>query len=290
MRPPRSSSVSIIGVGAVPGEWTLGTARVSLHERGTELRRHRGAHGLDDRAARLELAREREQVLVVDAADVRVAEAGLVHLVHQVLRLGDELVAQIGHEVRELRRLDAGGERLASREEVETRLERVTHRLAGVLGADALELRLVDRAEALDEHLRLLRDRAVAVAPLVDAREHRHRLAHSDRELLGALDPETLDELALRHAQEAVEVDAVRELLRMLVGVLDLRSHEDADADELVDERREEVRRGRHGRNPSSRCRSPALRGISHQIDGRITSSSDLVRRGIHLGYVVFAM
>jgi hypothetical protein len=254
--------------------------------RGEGLVRH-GPDAAEHREALVEPGRERDEVDVADARDVGVAERVLVHLVHLLARRLLELRAQLADDDLERRAQGPVGERLAAGERVEALLEREPHRTLVGLELDALELGHVDRVELLDQNLRLLRDRLVRVAPLVDAGHDRDALAELHGQLLGRLLAQRLEHLRLREAEEALELRP-HHRTRVLVRVRDLVLHEDTDADELGEERREEVRGGQRSlrgwRRVTAECR------VSHQIDGRITSSSDLVRRGIHLGYVVFAM
>lgn len=170
---------------------------------------------------------------------------------------------------------------------MEPLLEREALSLDLPSGELALELRLVERLKALDEHLRLLRDDAVAVGPLVDPSEHGHRLADGGRELLGVLDPEALDELALRHAQVALELLA-HHGLGVLVRVRNLALHEGEDAGDLADERTEEVLAGRHGRCLSFRRREKTklspFRAKSTDEPSKVVDRLGAPRA--HLGYV----
>jgi hypothetical protein len=206
-----------------------------VHERFTQLGSHGRAHRLLRRHHLLEAGVEHEEVLVVDALGRRVEQRLVAAHAHQVDGLGDDAVAQIAHEVREHVRLEAVGQRLAAGEVAEALLELLAGGLALGLGRDALELRLVDRAEALDEHLRLLRDHAVAVAfPCGCGPRFAMLLRSFTVRFLGDFSPNASSSSELRRGvEEAIDCSPRIIGLRVLVGVLDLVLHEDTDADEL---------------------------------------------------------
>ena len=210
-----------------------------------------------------------DEVPVADAAGLGVEVRRLGDLLHQSLDLDRDLLAEIRDHLLDGPVLRAVGQHLATREDEEALQERLLLDLELALSERALELRLVERLEALDEHLRLLRERLVAVGPLVDPRQDGDRAPELlALELLRRLDAEGLEHLRLREAEEALEL-ASHHGTRVQVRVRDLVLHEDSEPDELGDQGSEdEVLRGGQ-RSLRRRCRVTAVYRASHQVDRR---------------------